>query len=95
MSVVTIKIDEGSSYTIDLKDEYTTEEFIAVFDSYIKTITLIVASQRKLHNEMDVSKGLDNLNTKVDQLQSEVKKSIDRVTAIMMTDDASISPEKD
>jgi hypothetical protein len=38
---------------------------------------------------------LDTLYTKVDQLQSEVKKSIDRVTAIMMTDDASISPEKD
>lgn len=95
MSTMRIRINEGSTYTMELKDEYTPEEFIATFDSYIKIITLILSNSKKLQAEFDVSRGLDSLAAKVDNLETELKKSVDRVTAIMLTDDSSIKPDKD
>lgn len=95
MSTISIKINGGSTYTMELKDEYTPEEFVSTFENYIKIITLIVSNSKRLQADIDLSRGLTDLASKVDQLENELKKSVDRVTAIVMTDDSAILPEKD
>ncbi len=95
MSTIAIKIDEGSTYTMQIKDEYTPEEFISVFESYIKIISLITSSHKKLEKELNLSWGLASLSSKVADLESEIKRSMDRVTALVLTDDRSIMDSKD
>jgi hypothetical protein len=95
MSTISIKIDEGSTYSVDIKDEYTPEEFISVFESYIKIISLIVSNHKRIEKDLNLSWGLANLSSKVDQLETEIKKSMDRVTALVLTDDNSIMNNKD
>jgi hypothetical protein len=95
MSKISIKIDEGSTYSIELNDEYTPEEFISTFESFIKVISLIISNNNRLQRDMNLSWGLDILSSKVDHLETEIKKSVDRMTALVLTDDSSILPGKD
>ncbi|MEN6463918.1 MAG: hypothetical protein ABFD62_01930 [Syntrophaceae bacterium] len=95
MSTIAIKIDEGSTYTMQIKDEYTPEEFIAVFESYIKIISLITSSHKRIEKDLNLSWGLATLSSKVDELENEIKRSMDRVTALVLTDDSSIMNSKD
>ncbi len=95
MSNISIKIDEGSTYSFELKDEYTPEEFISTFESFIKIISLIISNHSRLQKDINLSRGLDTLTLKVDQLETEIKKSVDRMTALVLTDDSSILPGKD
>lgn len=95
MSNISIKIDEGSTYTIELKEEYSPEEFISTFESFIKVVSLIVSNNNRLQKEINLSRGLDSLTFKVDRLEGEIKKSVDRMTALVLTDDNSILPGKD
>ncbi len=95
MSTISIKIDEGSTYTMQIKDEYTPEEFISVFESYIKIISLIVSNHRRMEKDLNLSWGLATLSSKVADLEDEIKRSMDRVTALVLTDDSSIMNSKD
>lgn len=95
MSIISIKLDEGSTYSMEIKEEYTPEEFISVFESYIKIISLIMSNHKRVEKDLNLSWGLANLSCKVDQLENEIKRSMDRVTALVLTDDSSIMNDKD
>lgn len=95
MSNISIKIDEGSTYSIEIKEDYTPEEFISVFEGYIKIISLIISNHKRLEKDLNLSWGLATLSSKVDDLENEIKRSMDRVTALVLTDDRSLMDNKD